>query len=134
MQRKMDKEELKDFIFMAVQAGKKETSDLVKDIQDKVLKMISEKITEQINMTVNGKIDRLREENRVFHTRQEEENRDKFLKLDEILQKLNERTEPLENTRTWFRLTKDWAIYWSGIVTPLIIIGGAIMWILGKIK
>lgn len=110
MQRKMDKEELKEYIFMAVQATKQENSGLIEHINKKI-----ETVSDQLNVkmdTLNGEIKQMKDD----------------------IAELKEDVKPLENTQAWFKITKDWAVYWSGLLTPLIVIGGVILWVYNKIK
>lgn len=51
----MNQDEIKEYIFQAIQAGKKETSGLV----DTIMKKVDTQIELSINKNVNGKIDRL---------------------------------------------------------------------------
>jgi len=54
-----DKKYFEEFLFKAVQSGKKETSDLVADILTKMKPMIAVEIADGIETNVNGKIRKL---------------------------------------------------------------------------
>lgn len=63
-----EEQKFKDFLFQAIQSGKKETSDLVTSILDKM----DERISQSVEKTVNGKIKnisiKLDEQNVVMET------------------------------------------------------------------
>lgn len=63
----MEDQKIKDYIFQAVQSGKKETSDLAGSILHKM----ENKIAESVDKTVNGKINNLtqmmNDQNMVIH-------------------------------------------------------------------
>lgn len=82
-------------------------------------KQMLEMVSKQIKETVNGKIDRLN---------------DKTDKQDEILKRLDERLQPFEYTRSWFMAFKDGVSWVAGFITPVVIVGGAVLWFVNEIK
>ncbi len=66
----------------------------------------------QIKTTVNGKIDGIKKD----------------------IQALSEKIEPVDRTRKWFVQFKDGATWVAGFITPLAILGGAVLWFVNEIK
>lgn len=97
-----DIDRLEEFLFKAVQAGKQETSNLVTDINKKI-----EIVTERLDT----KIDHLTNEVKL---------------IKENIAELKEDIKPIDDTRTWFKISKEWAVYWAQFLTPFVVIGGII--------
>lgn len=55
-------------------------------------------------------------------------------KIDKIQKTLDERLKPFESTRNWFVQFKDGATWVAGFITPLVIVGGAILWFINEVK
>lgn len=107
--KESEKQYFEDMLVKAIQSGKKETSGLVEDITNKV----SQAVKEQVIITVNGKIDGIKE-----HLKNQD------LHLDRIDKKLDE-LRPVSQFIIVTKLARKFLIW----VAPLTGIGALIKWI-----
>ena len=80
---------------------------------------IVQAVEQQIKVTVNGKIDRIDK---------------KMDAQDVILKSLDERIRPFEAGVGWVARTKEGLIWLAGFVTPMIIVGGAVLYLLEQVR
>lgn len=83
---------------------------LHKDLHDRLLIAVET----QIKTTVNGKIDAIKKQ---------------LDSQDIVLKSLDERIKPFEEGVSWFSKSKTAITWLAGFITPLAIVGGAIMWL-----
>lgn len=93
-----------------------------------------EEVKQTIKETVNGKIDKMSQENRGFHKQQEEENQKKFEMLTMILEKLDSRIKPFEEGVSWFTRAKNGAGWVAGFLTAITLIWASLGWLINHIK
>ena len=93
--KESEKQYFEDIIVKAIQSGKKETSGLVDDITNKV----SQAVKEQVVITVNGKIDGIKQD--IVGIREHLKEQDK--KLDEL--------KPVGRGVRFFNGLRDFASY-----------------------
>lgn len=77
---------------------------LHEDHNQQMLKMVSE----QINTTVNGKID----------------------KIQRLLEELDKRIIPFEENKKWWQKSKDGSAWLAGFVTSISLIATALFWLI----
>lgn len=103
----MNKDELKalfeDLMVRAHQSGKQETSELVRDLTDKITGAVKEEVVR----TVNGKIDGIK-----VHLENQDE------KLEEMSKKLDY-LRPISQAITFTKILKKGIVYFS----PLAVVG-----------
>jgi len=109
----MNEQKIKEYIFQAHQAGKSETSGLVQDITKKV----TDAVKEQVVVTVNGKIDKIKE-----HLEKQDV---KLELMDGKIDDLKEKTLPLVQTLTVAQLIKKFLVW----AAPLGVLAGLFNWI-----
>lgn len=105
-----EKQYFEDILVKAVQSGKKETSGLVADVTKKV----TEAVKEQIILTVNGKIDKIKE-----HLERQDE---KLLEMDEKIDDLKKETDPVIQDRKTISSMGKFVIWSAAIVASVLTI------------
>lgn len=109
----MDEQKIKEYIFQAHQAGKSETSGLVQDLTEK----ITNAVKEQVVVTVNGKIDKIKE-----HLEKQDI---KLELMDKKLEDLQDKTLPIVQGLTFVQILKKFVVW----MTPLGILITWLKWI-----
>ena len=108
-----EKQYFEDLLVKAIQSGKKETSGLVTHLKD----VIVGAVRDEVKLTVNGKIDQIKK-----HLERQDI---KLEKMDRKIDDLTEKTLPVVESITLFKILKKFVIW----VAPLGLIVTWLKWI-----